>query len=547
METQLIVNMIFNVIGGLAIFLLGMHNMSEGMQAIAGARLRKMIGAVTDNRFLACGTGAIVTSLIQSSSVTTVMTVGFVNAGVMTLMQAIGLILGADIGTTITGWIVSLNIAKYGLPILGVSGFFFLFTKNERVRYTAMMIMGVGMVFFGLQLMKQGLEPLKHSDEFISWFSKFEPNSYLGILKSVLAGALVTAIVQSSSATVAITMTLASTGVIDFNLAVALVLGENIGTTITAFLASLGASTNAKRVAYAHILIKVIGVTLMTLVFFSYIDLLNNILSENLDIKKRIAFSHSLFNIFLVCLFLPLRDPLVALLKKMIPDKPQKEMPRLTFLDVRMLETPIMVVEQSRGEILRMGEIIHRMLEYLREVINSKDVDDALVKKIFHREEVLDIMQKEISTFLVQILSGNIPHNLVDEAHMQIRVADEYESVSDVITVILKLYLRLHNEGITLSSIKKADLLEIHEMAASYFAMVDSAIAENKPQILPKVRSEGSAITHRFREKRNNHLQRISKTKMDPLLSISYINMLSSYRRIRDHVLNIAEALAGEK
>lgn len=547
MEYELILNMIFNVCGGLAIFLLGMHNMSEGMQAIAGTRLRKMIGAVTDNRLLACGTGAAVTSLIQSSSVTTVMTVGFVNAGVMTLTQAVGIILGADIGTTITGWIVSLNIAKYGLPILGFAGFFFLFTKNERIRYTAMMIMGVGMVFFGLQLMKLGLEPLKQSDEFIAWFSRYEPDTYFNVIKCVLVGAFITAIVQSSSATVAITMTLATTGVINFNLAVALVLGENIGTTVTAFLASLGASTNAKRVAYAHILIKVIGVLLMSLVFFWYIDLLNGILHEAIDIKKRIAFSHSLFNIFLVCLFLPLRNPLVAILLKLTPEKPQKEIPHLTFLDIRMLETPVMVVEQSRREIIRMGEIVHRMLEYLRDVLSAKDVDESMVKKVFHREEVLDIMQKEISTFLVQILTSNLPHDLVDEAHMQIRVADEYESVSDAITNILKLYLRLHNEGITLTDLKKKRLLELHEMVASYFAMVDSAIADNKPQILPKVRSEGNAITHRFREMRNNHLQRITTLKTNPLLSISYINMLNSYRRIRDHVLNIAEALAGEK
>jgi len=198
--------MAFNLIGGLAIFLLGMKNMSEGMQAIAGSRLRRMIGVATNNRLLACGTGAVVTSIIQSSSVTTVMLVGFVNAGLMTLLQAIGVILGADIGTTITGWIVSLNVAEYGLPVLGLSGFFFLFTKNERLRYAAMAFMGVGMVFFGLQLMKHGLEPLRHSENFIAWFSRFEPASYFGVLKCVLAGALVTAVVQSSSATVAITI-----------------------------------------------------------------------------------------------------------------------------------------------------------------------------------------------------------------------------------------------------------------------------------------------------------------------------------------------------
>ena len=260
METAVVVKMIISVVGGLGIFLLGMKNMSEGMQAVAGARMRKLINAVTNNRLIACGVGITITSLIQSSPVTTVMVVGMVNAGLMNLTQAIGVILGADIGTTITGWILVLQIAKYGLPIIGISAFFYLFSKSERVRYTAMMILGLGMVFFGLQLMKEGFYPLKNSPEFIACFSKFTPDDYLGILRCCLVGALVTAIVQSSSATLGITMGLVGTGVINFETAAALVLGENIGTTITAGLASLGASTNAKRAAVAHFAIKLIGV-----------------------------------------------------------------------------------------------------------------------------------------------------------------------------------------------------------------------------------------------------------------------------------------------
>jgi len=224
-----------------------------------------------------------------------------------------------------------------------------------------------------------------------------------------------------------------------------------------------------------------------------------------------------------------------------------KEIPHLTLLDVRMLETPIMIVEQSRVEIIRMGENVHRMLECLRDIINSDEIDDTLVKKIFHREEVLDIMQKEISTFLVQILSREIPHNIVTEAHTQIRVADEYESVSDYLTTILKLDLRLRNQGVLISESKKTEILQLHEKVASYFALVDSAFIEQRPEILPKVRIEGNAITHHFREMRSNHLQRISKEEMDPLLSISYMDILNAYRKIKDHILNIAEALAGEK
>jgi len=534
METPLILEMLFNVIGGLSIFLLGMHNMSNGMQAVAGEKMRQLINAVTNNRFMALVVGFLVTAIIQ--------------------------FMGANVGTTVTGWILVLQIGKYGLLTLGIAGLFYLFSKQDRIRYTSMMIMGVGMVFFGLELMKNGFKPIRDIPQFTELFLKFTPDTVLGLILCALTGAIVTAIVQSSSATVGIAMGMASTGVITFETSVALILGMNIGTTITAFLASLGTTTNAKRAAYGHSIFNILGVLWILPFFPLYVKILPTlagvypgtmVMKNGVEtfpyIIKGIAIAHTTFNILNVVVFLPFVNHLAGLLLKLAPAKPFKEEAHLTNLDIRMLETPIMVVEQSRKEILHMGENIHRMHECLRDIISNKDVNDELIKKVFHREEVLDIIQKEISTFLVNILSGDIPHHLVDEAHMQIRVADEYESVSDAITNILKQYLRLHNEGITFPKQKRKEILELHEMVASYFSMVDSAIAERKPQILPKVRAEGNAITHHFREIRNNHLHRISQTKTDPLLSVSYINMLTSYRRIRDHVLNIAEALAGEK
>ncbi len=539
--------MAFNLIGGLAIFLLGMKNMSEGMQAIAGSRLRRMIGVATNNRLLACGTGAVVTSIIQSSSVTTVMLVGFVNAGLMTLLQAIGVILGADIGTTITGWIVSLNVAKYGLPVLGIAGFFFLFTKNERLRYLAMTFMGVGMVFFGLQLMKHGLEPLRHSENFIAWFSRFEPTSYFGVLKCVLAGAVVTAVVQSSSATVAITMTLAATGVIRLDTAVALVLGENIGTTITAFLASIGASTNAKRVAYVHILIKTLGVCIMVVFFFKYMQLLHTLLPDDMGIKKQIAFSHSLFNIFLVCFFLPLRNPLAALLMWLVPAKPHKETPHLTFLDVRLLDTPAFGIQQSADEIVRMSDGVHKMMEWLKSAIAHDDEDTERDKHIFHREEVLDIMQKEIVEFLGCVLSGNVPQETMMEARNQLRIADEYESISDYITAILKLRLKWKNLDMAMSEEEQRRLLELHSLVDEYLTMVTQAVKENNAGILSKATTQGTAITRLMKELRETHIAQIEGKHVSPLNSLLFVDMLTSYRRIKDHALNIAETVAGEK
>ena len=270
---KVIQKMVFSLLGGLGIFLLGMRYMSEGIQKIAGASLKRLIKMVTNNRFLACTVGVALTMLVQSSSVTTVMAVGFVNSGIMALNQAIGVILGANIGTTVTGWVIALKIGKWGLPILGVSAFVFLFSKRERVKYFAMALLGIGMIFTGLGLMKAGFKPMANIEEFEAAFAYFNAATYFGILKCAFVGCMLTVVVQSSSATLAITIALASTGAISFEAAAALVLGENIGTTITAFLASLGASTNAKRAAYLHIVFNLIGVCWKTLLLHPYIEL----------------------------------------------------------------------------------------------------------------------------------------------------------------------------------------------------------------------------------------------------------------------------------
>jgi phosphate:Na+ symporter len=348
------------VVGGLGLFLLGMKNMSEGMQAIAGDKLRKLINTVTDNRFVACGVGATVTALIQSSSVTTVMVVGMVNAGIMTLKQSIGVIMGAGIGTTITAWLIALKIADYGLPILGISAFFYLFGKSDRIRFTAMMFVGLGMVFFGLEIMKEALLPLRDNEQILALMAKFVPSDYFGLLKCIAVGALVTAMVQSSSATVAITITLAKTGIIGYDTAVALVLGENIGTTITAYFASIGASTNAKRAAFVHISFNVFGVLVLFPIFYYYLAFLNSIFSDNIDIASRIAFAHSGFNIFTVSILIWLVEPLKRVVTFLVPDKDHEETPHLTYLDVRLIETPLIAIQQSYDEILKMANSVQK-------------------------------------------------------------------------------------------------------------------------------------------------------------------------------------------
>ncbi len=623
---------IYQVCGGLGIFLLGMKNMSEGMQAVAGERLRKLIGTVTNNRILACGVGLLVTMIIQSSSVTTVMVVGLVNAGIMTLLQAIGVIMGANIGTTITGWILVINVGKYGLPLLGAAAFFYLFSKRDRVRFTAMFLMGLGMVFFGLELMKNGFSPLKEMPGFIGWFHRFQPDSYFGIWKCVLVGTILTAIIQSSSATIGITLGLADIGIIGFPTAAALILGENIGTTITALLASIGANSNARRAAYAHSFFNLLGVCWITLIFPWYVRFIEQLITSRdigtvsalvitdkdspivYDYAKKaglpdealfkvssfsvaspetknffpekpfmtagdfqeafekrnlpekpvyhkdrfvkypfsqpaIALTHSLFNIVNTLLFLPLAGLLARFLMWLVKEKPQPGIPRLTYLNVRMLDTPAIGIQQSLKEVIRMGKTVIQMMDDLEPMLSNQPPDEKKVEDIFQKENDLDIIQMEIVQFLGDILSGNISHEVIDESRRQIRMADEFESVSDYIAAILKLRLKLRDSQMAISQEGLEELRTLHKKAADYLRMVQTVLEEDNPtpEFFSEAQSKGTAVTKYMKECRAHHLARVEAGKVNPLKSLIYMDMLSSYRRIKDHAFNIAEVLVGEK
>jgi len=549
MGLELIVEMVSGIIGGLCIFLLGMHYMSDGMQAVAGTRLRRMISAVTDNRLSACATGTAVTCLIQSSSVTAVMAISMVNVGLMTLQQSIGVILGADIGTTITAWIVALHITKYGLLILGVAGFFYLFAKNERIKFTSMFFLGIGMIFFGLSVMKRGMSPLSESEVFIEWFSRFNPDTYWGLFKCVLVGSLTTAIMQSSSATIAITILLANSNVIGFSTAVALVLGQNIGTTITAYLASLGTSTASKRTAYAHILIKIIGVAVIFPFFYLYMDFLNAIMPAAIagDIGKEIALSHTIFNVLIVMLFLPVTGLFCKLLIKLIPSRVKKEVPHLTYLDGGLAETPSIAIQESGTAVLKMRDNVDKMMTWLGIEIETPGHDQNLRKKILHREEILDVMQKEIVEFITRIMQKNLPFDVIAECRQQLRIADEYESIGDYIMTLLKLNDRLATLD---SNTLKSDILNIktlHTRVCHYLITIGEALAAGNADILTKANSEGSQIVTMAKQYREEHLKQIELAGTSPQQTLVIIDMLQSYRKIRAHAVNIAEAIAGEK
>ena len=560
LDLKTLTQLLFPLIGGLGIFLLGMKSMSDGMQAVAGAKLRTLISWVTSNRIMATVVGTFVTTVVQSSSITTVMVVGFVNSGVMNLSQALGIIMGANIGTTITGWILVLKVGKYGLPILGIAAFAYLFSRSDRWRHWAMAIMGVGMVFFGLELMKDGCSVIKDMEGFNSWFQSFNADTYFGILGCALVGCVLTTIVQSSSATLGITISLATTGVITYETAAALVLGENIGTTITAYLASLGATTNARRAAYFHIIFNLIGVLWITAIFHGYINLVQWIIGddvtamvinedgqEELNVTRTIAATHTIFNVANTLMFLPFLPLFVTMLKRLVPDKPYKEKPRLSDLDIRLLETPPMAIQQSRMEIEKMSDGCVKMMGWLQSLNEQEVQDRELTDRLKHRERVLDSVQDEVAAFVTHLLSASVSHDVAEEGRRQLRMADEYESVSDYIADLEKFDRKLRDSTLGYGPEQKSELAELHQLVTDLLETVNTALKQENRAVMNSVETIDKKIRERIKSMRRRHLETLSSGPVEPQVSVAFLAALNAYARVRDHIRNIAELISGEK
>lgn len=560
METEAVVKLICGLVGGLGLFLLGMKNMSDGMQAVAGASLRRLIGAVTGNRFAATVVGTLVTCIVQSSSVTTVMVVGFVNSGVMHLTQAVGVIMGANVGTTITGWVLVLNIGKHGLPILGLAAIVYLFSRGDRWRYWAMTIMGVGMVFYGLDIMKEACAIIKEMPAFGAWFKAFDATTYPGVLKCAFVGCILTTIVQSSSATLGITISLATQGIISYETAAALVLGENIGTTITALLASLGATTNARRAAYFHVLFNIIGVIWITAIFQWYIVGIESVLGSDPrkmvlingketfpHVTSAIAAVHSVFNIANTLMFLPLIPVCVRFLVWAVPNKGFKEKSRLTDLDVLMLETPTLAIEQSHKEIQKMGDGCLKMMDWLRELRQQEEPDKALADRLRHREQVLDNVQDEVAEFMTNLLSGNIPHAVADEARRQLQLADEYESLSDYIANLEKFDRKLRRDELRFTPEQRGELDQLNQLCREYLVTVNEAMAIRNRTVQVKTQQMSKRIREAIKTRRRSHLDDISKGAIAPVQTVAFMASLNAYSRVRDHIRGIAEEVSEKR
>lgn len=538
-------DVLFKVVGGLGLFLYGMENMSSGMQKIAGDKLKKILAALTTNRIMAILMGIFVTGLAQSSSVSTVMTIGFINASLLTLQQGLGVILGANIGTTITGWLLALNIGKYGLPIVGFAAIAFMFVKGEKSRTRALTVMGFGFIFLGLELMSKGLSPLRTLPEFINLFHSFKADSFFGVVKVAMVGALLTGVVQSSAATLGITITLATQGLIDYPTAVALVLGENVGTTVTALLASLGASSNAKRAAYAHTLINIVGVMWATITFRPYLSILAHFSDSTANMATAIATAHTMFNIINVILFIPFIGYLAKFLCTIVKNDDNGVI-RVTKLSSLMVTLPNVIIDQTRTEVLTMAANIKEIFFKLEEVYYNPSKLEAYNEEIDAIEEKLDLYEKEVSDANFTILNKGLEASYVEETRGNLITCDEYETISDYLKRVSNSLMRLKKDDLELTQERKETLQKLNHMVFDFFDDINKAYKTKDRDLFMLSISKYTAIKNLYKEARHGHFDEEAKNDetIPAKLSTGYMDILNYYRRATDHVYNIIEHYA---
>lgn len=541
--------LIFSLVGGLGFFFFGMKTMSEGLKKIAGERLKTILHIVTKIPLVGVLVGALLTCLIQSSSVTSVMVVGFVNAGLLALRQGISVIMGANIGTTFTSWLVSVmavfKITQYALPLVGIGFAINTFCKTKNAKFWGQVIMGFGMLFIGLGFMKDAFGPLKASQNIKDIFGTFSDNPLLG----VLVGMIFTVVLQSSSATIAIVQVLAFSGVISFPAAIPLMLGDNIGTTITAELASLGTNVAAKRVARSHTLFNVIGVGYMLFFvytgwFVKFVDFIipGEITTRN--IMFYIAVSHSLFNVTNTLVFLPFIGVLERVCIWAVPKKKGTVEMGPQYLERHLLNTPTIALEQARNETARMLGVASDSVS--NAVKTFFDGDLSKLKLVTELEQAVDNLQSEITQYLVELFQKNLTQIESEELPVLIHNVNDVERIGDHSENIIELAERKIEKKMpfTDEAVKELTLMwnELHSMMIE----TERALKNNDIKIAQSVVAREERINRFQITLKKSHVNRLNEGKCNLKSGIVFLDLVDNLEKIGDHLCNIAEGVLGE-
>lgn len=523
------------LLGGLGLFLFGIAKMAEGMQNAAGDKLKRILELFTSRPTIAILTGALATMILQSSSSTTVMVVGFVNAGLMNLTQAVGTIMGANIGTTITAQIVAFKITDIALPLIGIGAILNFLSRRKTVQNIGLGILGFGMLFYGMEIMSGSIAPLREYEPFINMLVRFGQNPLLG----VLAGALFTLIIQSSSATTGVAIALSLQGLIDLPSGIALTLGANIGTCITALLASIGTSVTAKRAAVAHVMFNFFGAVLFLVLIKPFASIVAHTGST---VARQLANAHTIFNVTNTVLLFPFINQFVALIERIIPGEDYGPGTKPQFLDRNILHTPAAIIAATR-ETLRMCDI---SLEMLNESFQSfLTGDQDLMESVLVKEETINKLEREIVSYLTAAADNPWTPKQHQKITSLIHSAHDVERVADLSTNIVELAQAKSKHYVKLSDTAVEELQTMFAKVESIYARAIEVLRTEKVKAAENLIAEDDEVDRMEKEFRDSHIRRLNEGKCHPEAGVLYLDVISTLERVADHGTNLAEAVTG--